>query len=141
MMIFDYEEGSVILSALWDYDEYFLPRFISRDFLYKLIKRFMDKMQIECTENRVPRPDLYDEMFDVTKSFEIELSDDELDVIKRAVDAAGFKGCDPAYPMGVQKAVDRILLRIEEALGKKGYEATPENRDAFYKVFSECILK
>jgi hypothetical protein len=37
MMIFDYEEGSVILS-LWDCDEYFLPRFISRDFLYKMIK-------------------------------------------------------------------------------------------------------
>jgi hypothetical protein len=141
MMIFDYEEGSVILSALWDYDEYFLPRFISRDFLYKLIKGLMDKMQIECSENRVPRPDLYDEKFDATRNFEIELSDDELDVIKRAVDASGFKGCDPAYPLSVQKAADRVILRIEEALGKKSYEATPENRDAFCKIFCECILK
>jgi len=140
-MIFDYEEGSVVLSALWDYDEYFLPRFISREFLYKLIKKIMDKMQIGCVENRVPRPNLYDEKFDATRDFEIELSDDELDVIKRAIDAAGFKGCDPAYPTNVQKAVDRVLLRIEETLGRRSYETTPENKDAFCKVFSECILK
>ncbi len=141
MMYFDYEEGSVILSALWDYDEYFLPRFVSREFLYKLIKGFMDKMQIHCVENRVPRPDLYDGKFDVGRNFEIDLSDDELDVIKRAVDASGFKGCDPAYPLNIQKAVDRLLLRVEESLGRKDYEATPENRDAFFKIFSGCILE
>ncbi len=140
-MIFDYEEGNVILSALWDYDEYFLPRFISREFLYNLIKRFMDKMQIECIDHRVPRPDLYDEKFDATRRFEVLLSDDELDVIKRAVDASGFKGCDPAYPSNIQKAADRIILRMEEALGSKNYEATIENRDAFLKVFSGCIFK
>jgi hypothetical protein len=134
-MIFDFVEGHVILSALWDYDEYFLPRFICRDFLYKLIKNFMDSMHIEYRENRIPRPDLYDELYDETKSFEINLSADELDVINRAVDAGSFKECTPAYPKHIQEAAGRIVLEMDEALGDKSYEMTPENRDIFYKVF------
>jgi hypothetical protein len=134
-MIFDYVEGHIILSALWDFDEYFLPRFICRDFLYKLIKEFMDAMQIEYREEKIPRPNLYEEIIDGSKNFEVNLSTDELDVIKRAVDAGGFKGCDPEYPRYVQEATSRIILRIEEALGKESYELTPENRDIFCKVF------
>ena len=134
-MIFDYVEGHIILSALWDFDEYFLPRFIRRDFLYKLIKEFMGAMQIEYSEEKIPRPNLYEEIIDASRNFEVNLNEDELDVIKRAVDAASFKGCYPEYPQYVQEAASRIILRIEEVLGKKSYEFTPENRDIFYKVF------
>lgn len=135
-MIFDYAEGYVILSALWDFDEYFLPRFIRRDFLYKLIKEFMDAMQIKSSEGKIPRPDLYDGIPDGSKSFELNLNDDELDVVKRAVDSGNFKRCTPEYPQIVQDTSEKIILKVEEALGEKSHELTPENRDIFYKVFS-----
>ena len=101
----------------------------------------MDKMQIECIENRVPRPNLYDGNFDINRNFEIDLNDDDLDVIKRSIDAAGFKGGGPAYPVAIQNAVDRVLMKIEATQGKKNYESTSENNDAFFRIFSGCILK
>jgi hypothetical protein len=134
-MIFDHVEGHVMLSALWDFDEYFLPRFIVRDFLYKLIKELMTGMQIEYSEDKIPRPNLFEEEIDDSQTFEIELSDNDLDVIKRSVDAGNFKEGEPAYPKYVQDASDRLIMRVGQALGEKSYQVTNENLKIFNEVF------
>ncbi|NPV63716.1 MAG: hypothetical protein HPY61_14020 [Methanotrichaceae archaeon] len=134
-MIFDYVEGHVMLSALWDFDEYFLPRFIVRDFLYKLIKELMDKMQIDYSEDKIPRPNLFEEEIDGSRNFEIELGKNDLDVIKRAVDAGNFKEGEPAYPKYIQDASDSLILRVAQALGDESYQITPENMKVFNEVF------
>ena len=100
-MKFDLVEGNLILDALDGYDEYHLPRSVSRKTLYTLIKKFIGMLGIEC-DNGYSTPNMFHDKFDRTKSFELDLNDDEMDYINRAVQA------------GITRMDQKIILKISK---------------------------
>jgi hypothetical protein len=132
-MKFDLVEGNLILDALDGYDEYHLPRSVSRKTLYTLIKKFIGMLCIEC-DNGYSTPNMFHDKFDRTKSFELDLNDDEMDYINRAVQAGNYQDGSEDYPKDIQEAAGRVYHKTLEAL-RETPEVTPENQELFERIF------
>ncbi len=133
-MEFNQVEGNIILNALDEYDEYFLPRSISRTVLYLLIRKFIDKLGIKIVDGGYDLPHLLHDKFNASKSFEIDLNIDELDYINRAMEAENSGDAYEGYPKYIQEAASGIYHRTYEAL-KAAPVVTPENQMLFQEIF------
>jgi hypothetical protein len=133
LMEFDLVEGNLILDALNGYGEYHLPRSMSRKTLYILIKKFVDMLGIRC-DNGYSIPNIFQEKFDKTKSFELDLNDDEMDYINRAIQAGNYQERSEYYPKDIQEAADRVYHKTLGALMETP-EITPENGELFKRIF------
>jgi hypothetical protein len=132
-MKFDFIEGYLILEALDEYSEYHLPRSMSRKTLYNLIKKFLDGLGIECDDG-YSIPNIFHDKFDESKSFDLDLDEDEIDFIKRAVQVGNFLEASGDYPKDIREAAIRVYERTYEAL-RETPEFTPENEELFERIF------
>ncbi len=132
-MKFDFIEGYLILEALDQYGEYHLPRSTSRKNLYNLIKKFLDKLGIECDDG-YSIPNIFHNKFDESKSFDLDLNDDEIDYINLAVQVGNFLEASGNYPKDIREAAIRVYERTYEAL-RKTPKFTPENEELFERIF------
>lgn len=132
-MKFDFVDGNLILDALDEYGEYHLPRSMSRKTLYILIKKFLDELGIKCDAG-YSTPNIFHDKFDKTKSFELNLNDDEIDYINRAVQAGNYQEGSEDYPKDIQEAAGRVNRKTFDAL-RETPEVTPENEELFERIF------
>jgi len=125
-MRFDHVEGNLTLNALNEYDEYYLPRSMSRKTLYNLIKKFLDELGIKCDEDGYAIPNIFHDKFDKSISFELDLNE---------VQAGNYEGESAiVYPKDIQEAADHVYRKTYEAL-EGTPEITPENNELFERFF------
>ncbi len=109
--LFDLEEANIILSALSDMDDFFLPKSVSRRDLYVLAHKFMDAVYLKLRRGgEIQLPNLFRDKFDTTKQVEIDLTQVEMDYIICALHAMNFEGT--GYPENVNLAADRAYNKV-----------------------------
>ncbi|MCJ7444843.1 MAG: hypothetical protein MUO26_09990 [Methanotrichaceae archaeon] len=134
-MRFNHVEGNVIIAALGEYDEYVLPRSMSRKVLYSLMRKFMDKLTIEIADDgSFSTPNLFHKEFDISKNIDIELDTDELDYINRAVMAGDYTEDRCGYPTHIKEAASNVYLMTNDALNGVS-DITPENHKLYEAIF------
>lgn len=136
-MRFNHVEGNVIVAALDEYDEYVLPRSMPRKILYGLMRKFMDKLIIEIADDgSFSIPNLFHEKFDISKNIDIDLDDDELDYINRAVMSGDYTLDRCGYPTHIKEAADHVYFMTYDAL-KGVADTTAENNELYKAIFEK----
>lgn len=108
---FDLEEANIILSALSDMDDFFLPKSVPRNDLYILVNKLIYAMDLKIKENgEMPIPNLFLDKFDASKSVEIYLKQVEMDYVLCALHAMGFEGT--GYPENINLAASRVYNKV-----------------------------
>jgi len=109
--LFDLEEANIILSALSDMDDFFLPKSVSRRDLYVLAHKFMGAVSMKLGRyGEIPLPNLFRDKFDASKLVEIELTQVEIDYIICALHAMNFEGT--GYPENINLAASRAYYKV-----------------------------
>ncbi len=122
---FDLEEANIILSALSDMDDFFLPKSVSRKDLYTLVHKFVSVIGLKLSEDgEIPLPNLFRDEFDASTSVEIDLTQLELDYVICALHAMNFEGT--GYPENINSAASRAYSKVN-AQFKDGVADNPEN--------------
>ncbi len=110
-LLFDLEEANTIISALSDMDDFFLPKSISREDLYMLVRKFIHVMDLKVKENgEMPIPNLFLEKFDASELVEIYLTQVEMDYVLCALHAMSFEGT--GYPESINLAASRVYNKV-----------------------------
>jgi hypothetical protein len=110
-LFFDLEEASIVLSALSDMDDFFLPKSVSRKDLYTLINNFVQVMALTNREDgRAPIPNLFQDKFDTSKLVKIDLTQVEMDYVLCALHAMGSE--EAGYPENINSAASRVYNKI-----------------------------
>jgi len=109
--LFDLEEANVILTALSDMDDFFLPKSISRKDLYVLAHKFMVGVhpKTRCL-GELSLPNLFCDKFDASKLIEIDLTQVEMDYIICALHAMNFEGT--GHPENINLAASRAYSKV-----------------------------
>ncbi len=111
MSLFDLEEANIILSALSDMDDFFLPKNVPRNDLYVLINKLIHAMDLKVKQNgEIPIPNLFLDKFDASKFVEIFITQVEMDYILCALHAMGFEGM--GYPENINLAASRVYNKV-----------------------------
>ncbi len=109
--LFDLEEANIILSALSDMDDFYLPQSVSRKDLYVLATKFMSAMGLRPHKNsELPLPNLFRDKFDISKSIEIDLTQVEIDYVICALHAMNFEGT--GYTENINLAANRAYNKV-----------------------------
>ncbi len=109
--LFDLEEANIILSALSDMDDFFLPKSVSRRDLYILVHKFMDATYRKLKrDGEMQLPNLFRDKFDTSKQVEMDLTQVEMDYIICALHAMNFERT--GYPENVNLAADRAYSKV-----------------------------
>ncbi len=109
--LFDLEEANIILSALSDMDDFFLPKSISRKALYTLARKLTDAIGSKLRENsEIQLPNLFHDKFDTTKLVEIDLTQVEMDYVICALHSLNSEGT--GYPENINLAVSRAYSKV-----------------------------
>ncbi len=109
--LFDLEEASIILSALSEMDDFFLPKSVSRKDLYTLASKFIQAMDLKMKEDgEMPIPNLFLDKFDSTKFVEIDLTQVEMDYVLCALYVMVPEGA--GYPANINSVSSRIYNKI-----------------------------
>lgn len=111
ILSFDMEEANVILSALSDMDDFFLPTSIPRKDLYILANKLFHAMGLNVKQNgEIPIPNLFLDKFDASKSVEIYFTQVEIDYMLCALHAIGFE--ETGYPETINLATSRVYNKL-----------------------------
>ena len=109
--LFDLEEANIILSALSDMDDFFLPKSVSRRDLYTLAHKFVNATYRKLRrDGEIQLPNLFRDKFDASKFVEIDLTQVEMDYIICALHAMNFEGT--GYPENINLAASRAYYKI-----------------------------
>ncbi|MFB3766125.1 MAG: hypothetical protein ACE14P_12895 [Methanotrichaceae archaeon] len=109
--LFDLEEANIILSALSDMDDFFLPKSIPRRDLYTLAHKFMNATYRRLRrDGEIRLPNLFQDKFDATVMVEINLTQVEMDYIICALHAMNFEGT--GYPENINLAAGRAYSKV-----------------------------
>lgn len=111
ILLFDLEEANIILSALSDMDDFFLPKSVSRKDLYILVSKFIQVTGLKLKEDgEMPIPNLFLDKFDTFKLVEIYLTQVEMDYVLCALHAMSFDGT--GYPENINLAASRVYNKV-----------------------------
>ncbi len=109
--LFDLEEANIILSALSDMDDFFLPKSISRKALYTLARKLTDAIGSKPrVDGEIQLPNLFHDKFDTTKLVEIDLTQVEMDYVICALHSLNSEGT--GYPENINLAVSRAYNKV-----------------------------
>ncbi len=109
--LFDLEEASIILSALSDMDDFFLPKSISRRDLYTLAHKFMDAVYHKRRrDGEITLPNLFLDKFDNSRLVEVDLAQGDMDYIICALHAMNYEGT--GYPENINLAARRAYNKV-----------------------------
>ncbi len=108
---FDLEEANIILSALSDMDDFFLPKSVTCKDLYILVKKLIHATGLKVKQNgEIPIPNLFLDKFDASKSVEICITQVEIDYMLCALHARGFE--ETGYPETINLAASRVYNKL-----------------------------
>lgn len=109
--LFDLEEANIILLALSDMDDFFLPKSVSRKDLYVLVRKLTDAIGLKLSrDGKIPLPNLFWSEFDTSKSVEVYLTQVEMDYVICALHAMNSEGT--GYPENINSAASRAYNKV-----------------------------
>lgn len=126
MLNFNLEEANVILSALSDMDDFYLPKSISRKDLYTLARKFAVTIGLRPTDDgKLPLPNLFRDRFDVSTTVMVDITQTEIDYIICALAAMNFE--KTGHPKNIISATSKAYNKLS-ALYSDGLfdESDPE---------------
>ena len=108
---FDQEEANVVLSALSDMDDFYLPKSIERKDMYLLVDKLTNAMGLKMSKNgELQLPNLFEDCFDISKIVEVDLTQTEMDYIICSLHA--FNCESTGHPENISSAAKNIYNRI-----------------------------